>query len=81
MEELLRTNDLVLISVVESILKELDIDWFVADQAASVMDGSLGILPRRILVESDEAERARRFLREAGLGAELSERPKGLLSW
>jgi hypothetical protein len=40
----------------------------------SVMDGSLGILPRRILVESDRADEARRILTDAGIGQEM--RPK-----
>ena len=42
MEELLRTNDIVLISFVESLLKEAGITHFVADQNMSVIEGSLG---------------------------------------
>ena len=37
----------------------------------SVLEGSLGMLPRRILVEHDHAARARRLLTEAGRGPEL----------
>ncbi|HUO54436.1 MAG TPA: DUF2007 domain-containing protein [Rhodoblastus sp.] len=71
MIELLRTNDLVLISAIEAVLSEAGVSYFVADQYMSVMEGSLGFLPRRICVADDEAHRARRLLREAGFGGEL----------
>ncbi len=73
MIELIRTNDLVLISAVEAMLAAEGIEVFVADQFASAVDGSLGFLPRRLLVQEDEADRARRLLREAGLAQELSD--------
>jgi Putative prokaryotic signal transducing protein len=69
--EILRTNDLVLISVIESILKAERVAYFIADQNMAAVEGSLGFLPRRILVDSEEKERARRLLAEAGLGKEL----------
>jgi hypothetical protein len=69
--EILRTNDLVLISVVESILKAERIGFFIADQNMAAAEGSLGFLPRRVLVDGREAGRARRLIAEAGLGKEL----------
>ncbi|MEW6438704.1 MAG: DUF2007 domain-containing protein [Pseudomonadota bacterium] len=72
MIELIRTNDLVLISAVEALLAGQGIDVFVADQFASAIEGSLGFLPRRVLVQADDAASARRLLREAGLSQELS---------
>jgi hypothetical protein len=71
MIELVRTNDLVVISVIESLLSAADIDFFVADQNMSAVEGSLGFLPRRILVDADEKDRARRLVIDAGLGGEL----------
>ncbi|PVB61092.1 DUF2007 domain-containing protein [Labrenzia sp. 011] len=71
MEELIRTNDPVLISFVESILTEAAIKHFVADGNMSVLEGSLGIIPRRLLVHSDQIAKARMLVREAGLGEEL----------
>ena len=71
MVEILRTNDLVLISVIESILKAERVAYFVADQNMAAAEGSLGFLPRRILVDAQEEERARRVIAEAGLGKEL----------
>ena len=74
MEELLRSNNPVTISFVQSLLLEEDIDHFVADQHMSILDGSIGILPRRIMVVTDRLYRARRLVEEAGLGAELPEK-------
>jgi hypothetical protein len=75
MRELVRTNDLVLISAIEALMRGADIDFVVLDQNMSVLEGSLGMLPRRILVDAGQAARARRLLQEAGLGHEL--RPDG----
>ena len=71
MVEILRTNDLVLISFIESILKAERVAYFVADQNMAAAEGLLGFLPRRILVDSEEEGRARRLIVEAGLGKEL----------
>ncbi|MEM6381179.1 MAG: DUF2007 domain-containing protein [Pseudomonadota bacterium] len=67
MEELFRTNDIVLISAVEALLKELDIIYFVADQHMSVLEGSIGVLPRRVMVDADRKEEAERAMADAGL--------------
>lgn len=72
MIELMRSNDPVLISFAEALLNEADIGHVVLDRNMSVMEGSLGILPRRILVAREHHVRARRILTEAELGAELS---------
>ena len=72
MIELLRTNDVVLISAVEALLREEGIFVFVADQYMSVLEGSAGFLPRRVCAAADQAEQARALLREAGFGDELS---------
>ena len=69
--EIVRTNNAVLISVIESLLGEARIPHVVLDQNMSVLEGSLGILPRRVLVAEEDVIRARRLLTEAGLGHEL----------
>jgi hypothetical protein len=69
--ELVRTNDLVLISFIEALLTQAGVAFFVADQHMSAVEGSLGFLPRRIMVNAGEGERARRLMREAGLSGEL----------
>lgn len=67
MIELLRTNDAVTLSFVESLLRDAGIDHMVADQNMSIMEGSLGVLPRRVLVEAEKADLARRLLADAGV--------------
>jgi hypothetical protein len=69
--ELVRTNDAVLISAIEALLKGADIPHMVVDQNMSVMEGSIGIFPKRILVADDEIDDARRLLEDAGFGDEL----------
>jgi hypothetical protein len=71
MKELIRTNDAVVISFVESLLKDAGIESLVADQNMSVLDGSIGILPRRILVLEDDLDEARRILADAGIANEI----------
>ena len=71
MIELIRTNDAVLLSFAESLMKDAGIHCLIADQGMSILEGSLGMLPRRLLVEADREDDARRILTDAGLGAEL----------
>jgi hypothetical protein len=75
MREIVRTNDAVLITAIEALLTGAGIPHMVLDQNMSVLDGSLGMLPRRIVVDEDYLARARRLLVDAGLGHEL--RPDG----
>ena len=67
MEELLRTNDITLIPLARMLLAEEGIDSFELDVNMSVLEGSIGILPRRLMVRRDQIDRARRLLREAGV--------------
>ncbi len=68
MRELMRTNDSVLITFVESLLSDAGIKAVVLDANMSVLEGSLGMLPRRVLVTDEDEEQARRILRDADLG-------------
>jgi hypothetical protein len=68
MQELLRSNDPVLLSYVSALLQEAGIGFMVADSNMSVMEGSIGVLPRRVLVDADAIAQARRILTEAGIG-------------
>ena len=71
MRELVRTNDSILVSAVEALLKGAGIPHLVADQNMSVLEGSLGVLPRRVLVADEYQRAARLLLQDAGLGHEL----------
>jgi hypothetical protein len=72
-KELLRSNDPVLISFVSALLGEGGVGFSVADTNMSVLEGSIGALPRRVLVEEEQLARARRILTEAGIGHDLAE--------
>ena len=67
MKERLRTNDPVLISFVVSLLDASGIGNVVLDTHMSVLDGSIGVLPRRIMVETDSLMQARRLLDQEGI--------------
>ena len=69
--ELVRTNNPVLISAIGALLDGAGIPHFVLDQNMSVLEGSLGILPRRIMVPEEHEEAARTLLSNAGYGREL----------
>ena len=73
MKELLRSNDAVLLSFVSALLEEEAIVFMVADINISVLEGSIGAFPRRVLVESGRIEQARKILTEAGIGHVISE--------
>jgi hypothetical protein len=71
MREIVRTNDAVLVSAIGALLDGARIHHMVLDQNMSVLEGSLGVLPRRILVSDEHERSARRLLQDAGLGHEL----------
>ena len=59
MEELLRTTDITLIPLARTVLDDAGIETFELDVNMSVLEGSIGILPRRLMVRRDELARAR----------------------
>lgn len=75
MRDIVRTNDIVLISAVEALLASAGIGCLVADSHVSALEGSIGVLPRRILVPDDDFAQARRLLTDADLGHVLYDGP------
>lgn len=71
MRELIRANDPVLLSAVGALLDGAGIRYLVLDQNMSVLEGSLGMLPRRLVVDEEDSSAARRVLSDAGLAHEL----------
>ena len=65
MKELLRTNNLVYLSFAQAVLKDAGIETLLFDAHMSVMDGSIGALPRRLMVADSEFTRAQKILAEA----------------
>jgi hypothetical protein len=68
MAELIRTNDVALISAVESLLQEAEIPCHVADRHTSGLEGNLNWLQMRVLVPDERAADARELLTDAELG-------------
>jgi len=71
LREIVRTNDAVLVTAIQALLDAAQIPHVLLDQNMSVLEGSIGILPRRVLVADDQVNSARKLLQDAGLGREL----------
>ena len=70
MVELLRSNDVVLLSFAEAVLRAAGFSPFISDTNMSILDGSIAAIPRRLLVAEAEADEARATLDEALKAAE-----------
>lgn len=66
MQVIATSNDPVRISFLTALLSDAGIDCYVLDQHTSVMEGSIGAIPRRLVVATGDENAARRVLREAG---------------
>jgi hypothetical protein len=67
MLEIMRSTDPTEIAFASALLSGEDIEVFVLDVHMSVLEGSIGILPRRMLVLREDAERAKIVLRDNAL--------------
>jgi hypothetical protein len=61
-KELLRTNNPVLLSWIEALLADSRIGSVVLDQHTSIIEGSIGAIQRRLMVDDDDYPAARRLL-------------------
>lgn len=77
MKELLRSNELVLLSYAAALMRDAGIEAVQLDMHASVLEGSIGALPRRLMVADEDHARAKALLdealRAAGESPEISE--------
>jgi hypothetical protein len=71
MVEIVRTNDLVLLGYLQSLLENANIPVLVADVHISALEGMIGAFPRRLLVPEDRERQARRLVSDAGYAREL----------
>ena len=67
MKELFSTNDITQFVYAETILNSNDIVSFTLDENISVLEGSIGILPRRLMVLENDYEQALKLLEDFGL--------------
>ncbi|MBV9522274.1 MAG: DUF2007 domain-containing protein [Alphaproteobacteria bacterium] len=65
MKELLRTNDAVRLSWLQAILAEAGIACLVLDSHTSIIEGSIGAIPRRLMVADADHSRATAAWRRA----------------
>lgn len=70
MRELIRSNDPTVIAFATALLEGEDIDSFQMDVHMSVLEGSIGILPRRLMVRDQDWFRAASILRDNDLPVE-----------
>jgi hypothetical protein len=68
MRELVRTNDPVLLSWLVALLADAGIEAVILDRHTSLLEGSIGAIPQRLMVAMEDEIPARRVLREAGHG-------------
>ena len=67
MKELLRTTDPTVIAFASALLQGEDIDAFPMDVHMSILEGSIGILPRRLMVRDQDLYRARIVMADNGI--------------
>ena len=68
MRAVLKTNDPVELNFAQALLKDVEIQTFVFDTESSIMDGSTGFVPRRLMVGDEDFSRAVAILREGLTG-------------
>lgn len=71
MRLLVRTTNGVVLDYALAVLRDRGLAPIVLDHHASLVDGSIGIVPRRIMIEDEDERPARRALEEAGLAHEM----------
>ncbi len=79
MKELLRTTDPTLVAFATALLRAEDITCFDLDVHMSVLEGSIGVMPRRLMVAGEDLFRARAILRDNDIP--LSDRRMKALRW
>ena len=70
MKELLRTNDVVRLSFLQSLLRDSGIESLVLDHHTSLVEGSIGAIPRRLMVAQQDYPLACSVLAAAGEGTQ-----------
>jgi hypothetical protein len=65
MRELLRTNDIVRLTWAQAQLRDAGIDSLVLDHHTSLVEGSIGAIPRRLMVAERDHQRAQAVLADA----------------
>ncbi|SFL47287.1 DUF2007 domain-containing protein [Shimia aestuarii] len=67
MKELLRSNDPTIIAFASALLRGEGIDCFEMDVNMSILEGSIGVFPRRLMVRADDLEAAEVVMKDNGI--------------
>ena len=68
---ILKTVNPATLNFAQAVLKEAGIPFFLMDQNVSIIDCSIGIIPRRLMVVEDDVDDARQAFIDAGLSDEI----------
>jgi len=68
---ILKTVNPATLNFAQAVLKEANIPFFLMDQNVSIIDGSIGIIPRRLMIVDEDYEDAKQAFIEAGLSEEI----------
>ncbi len=71
MVPVIKSTNIVTLNYAQAVLKDFEIPSFLADTNASILDGSVGVLPQRLMVLEEDEKDARKALSDADLGKEL----------
>ena len=72
MKHLLSTTDPTVIAFAKALLQGEDIDCFEMDVNISMLEGGIGIFPRRLMVTTNDYDDARRTLLDNGIELEAA---------
>ncbi len=72
MREIIRSNDPILLGFAQVLLRDAGLEAVLMDQNMSILEGSIGILQRRLMVASHDFTQARRVLIDSDLGQWMS---------
>lgn len=73
MREIMRTNDRVILSFVQAVLKDMGFPCYLADENISIMEGSIGIFAQRLLVDEEDLPNMLGALADPGIYPHLIE--------
>ena len=71
MREIMRTNDVVVLTFAQSLLADAGVEPWIADASISALEGSIGMFPRRVMVLDEDWKVARQALEDGGLASWL----------
>lgn len=71
MKPVIKTTNPVTLNFAEAVLKDADIPCFMMDHHVSMVEGSIGVIPRRLMVDDDDVMEAISVLEAADLGGEV----------